>query len=85
MIFFRYHSDIPDDFMMTTMATLHQIALAVKEGGLTAPQLQFYERHQQQPDGTNATHNEANPEELTTVVMPMAHKQPCCPWFTCCM
>jgi hypothetical protein len=32
-----------------------------------------------------AAPGEYDPNVPSTVMMPMTHKQPCCPWFTCCL
>ena len=42
---FRFHCDIPDDFLFTSMATLDQLAQSAQLGTLTAEQKAFYEGH----------------------------------------
>lgn len=75
----RFHCDIPDDFLFTSQATLEQLALAVREGKLTAEQRALYEDTAQE----RAKPAEGDPNGSTTVIA-QSYKQPCCPWFTCC-
>ena len=42
---FRFHCDIPDDFLFTSMATLDQLAQSAQLGTLTPEQKAFYEGH----------------------------------------
>lgn len=82
----RFHTDIPDDFLFTSMATLEQLALSVHEGTLTSEQKAFYE-DQAAAEKTGAAEGgkkERDPNAPSTVIH-QSSKQPCCPWFTICM
>lgn len=84
----RFHCDIPDDFLFTAQATLEQLSLAVHEGKLTEAQRALYDDQQGADKAAGkggAPPGEYDPNIPSTVMMPMAHKQPCCPWFTCCL
>ena len=62
------------------MATLEQLTLSVQAGKLTDAQKHFYEGEHKNQAG-----QEHDPNAPSTVMMPEAQKQPCCPWFTWCM
>lgn len=69
----RFFCQVPDEFIFSTHCNLHELALAVHEGALTAEQKKRFnlgedgERH---GPGVEVVGN-----------MP---RQPLCPWFTCC-
>eukprot|EP00602_Paraphysomonas_sp_CaronLab_P007959 CAMPEP_0185034110 /NCGR_PEP_ID=MMETSP1103-20130426/23687_1 /TAXON_ID=36769 /ORGANISM="Paraphysomonas bandaiensis, Strain Caron Lab Isolate" /LENGTH=811 /DNA_ID=CAMNT_0027570633 /DNA_START=15 /DNA_END=2450 /DNA_ORIENTATION=+ len=67
----RFYCEFPDEFMFTQRATIHELAMAVKNGGLTSSQRMFLE-------SSSADPNEGG---TTTII---EQKQPFCPWFTCC-
>jgi hypothetical protein len=75
----RFHCDIPDDFLFTEQATLEQLTLAVHEGALTEPQRTAYD-----DTTTGRAKAVAHDPNAPSTVIPQSHKQPCCPWFTCC-
>ena len=86
-LFYRFYCDIPDDFLFTNQATLDQLALAVHEGKLTDAQKALYESGVGAAGAAHAGSEQEgeDPHMPSTVMMPMTHKQPCCPWFTCCL
>jgi acyl carrier protein len=69
-----YCENIPDEFLFTPLATLKEIATAVKEGSLTSEQRRRFDA------GAAAG---GDPTSTTVMAQP-SRKQPCCPWFTCC-
>lgn len=83
----RFHCDIPDDFLFTSMATLQQLAQSVHAGTLTPEQRAFYDDHAAADKATGADgkagSKERDPNAPSTVIM-QSNKQPCCPWFTIC-
>lgn len=68
----RYNgTSIPDEFMMTSLAHLNGVSLALKMGGLTAEQQQKYDNAMEGIQGDDD-------EEVEV------YKEPYCPWWTCC-
>mmetsp|Transcript_21259 Transcript_21259/g.29248 ORF Transcript_21259/g.29248 Transcript_21259/m.29248 type:complete len:86 (+) Transcript_21259:2449-2706(+) len=72
----RFFCDIPDEFFFTRLATLRALAEAVQAGGLTAEQKKLFEANE---DTAVDPHDPNRPSTI-----PITHKEPCCPWFTCC-
>jgi len=68
MRFFRFYTDIPDEFVFSKDSTISELAIAVQVGHLTNSQIN---RLQQM-----------NAKDDTVIVV--ANRQPLCPWFTCC-
>ena len=89
---YRFHTDIPDDFLFTNMATIRELSLSVHEGTLTAAQKEFYDgQAAAETQGGEAGKGakgkgkgERDPNAPSTVIH-QSNKQPCCPWFTICM
>jgi hypothetical protein len=91
----RYYCDIPDEFVFSNLATLSELAKAVKIGHLTADQKHRFEHiasaTHQLPPGEQANSN-ANPQNKNNTrgppnysnVVAAPPRQPLCPWFTCC-
>ena len=73
----RFHTDIPDEFLFTSSACLDQLAIAVQLGHLTEEQKRQFE------DSTAGRSNTSENNAPTTEMIQI--KQPCCPWFTCCL
>jgi hypothetical protein len=69
IVFIRFFCEFSDEFMFTPQATLRELAIAVKHGGLTESQLKVLEES-----------NDEGGEGRAEVV----EDAPLCPWFTCC-
>mmetsp|Transcript_23706 Transcript_23706/g.40341 ORF Transcript_23706/g.40341 Transcript_23706/m.40341 type:complete len:814 (-) Transcript_23706:256-2697(-) len=65
----RFFCEFSDEFMFTTHATLRELAIAVKNGGLTESQQKILDENPQD-DG------QGHPD--------VVEDAPLCPWFTCC-
>lgn len=93
---FRYHCDIPDEFVFSHLATLQELAKAVKAGHLTEDQKHRFEHqgggqaasgdleqsNNPKPGNTGAAGARGNQSVSNVVVV--NQRTPCCPWFTCC-
>mmetsp|Transcript_27246 Transcript_27246/g.45699 ORF Transcript_27246/g.45699 Transcript_27246/m.45699 type:complete len:908 (+) Transcript_27246:46-2769(+) len=85
----RFYADIPDDFLFTSIATLEQLAHAVKLGTLTESQRSQYEsaladhKINQNASNGDTKGNPQDPNAPSTVMV--QQNEPCCPWFTFCM
>ncbi len=69
------------------MATIYELSVAVKEGKLTAEQKLRFDNFQASSTtqaGAGAA-GAANPAQATGTTIVVSHRQPCCPWFTCCV
>lgn len=71
LLLFRFFCEFSDEFMFTPQATLRELAIAVKHGGLTPSQLKTLEESSGGGEG-----REGQAE--------VAEDPPLCPWFTCC-
>ena len=91
--FHRYYCDIPDEFVFSNLATLSELAQAVKIGHLTDDQKHRFEHvagathqlpagEQAAGGGTNQPNARNTPDYSNVVTSPP--RQPLCPWFTCC-
>ena len=78
----RYHCDIPDEFVFSPIATLKELAAAVKLGHLSDDQRQRYENVGASNPSHNINNNAAAGPRAEVVVV--NQRTPCCPWFTCC-
>ena len=83
--FGRFHTDIPDEFLFTSHATIVELAKTVKHGSLTEEQHQQFDTIQPSgnadADGNSDAPKGAVKGHTTTVI---EQRQPLCPWFTCC-
>lgn len=76
----RFYCELPDEFIFSAHCNLHQLALAVHEGGITIEQTRLMAAGEGLADGTEAP---GKPRAIAEVVGPLP-RQPLCPWFTCC-
>lgn len=83
----RFFADIPDEFVFSTMATIYELSVAVKEGKLTAEQKHRFDSFQASstPQAGAGAAGAANPAQAAGTTIVVSHRQPCCPWFTCCL
>jgi hypothetical protein len=81
---------LPDEFLLTNLATLNQLAKAVKIGQLTNDQQLQYDSSGEglselRPADTVEPSDKANKNnrnrKMSTII---EQKTPLCPWFTCC-
>lgn len=76
--------------MLTSLATLNELAIAAKHGTLTKDQMHNFENiHQSHEAHPNNNKNEGQDKgdkgaQGTTTTVPVNYRQPICPWFTCC-
>ncbi len=81
---YRYHCDLPDEFLFTSFATVTELAKAIKEGKLTSHQQGSFdavgtiEEKEGKKEGNLVFKGKA---AKTTII---EQKEPWCPWFTCC-
>jgi hypothetical protein len=85
----RFYCDIPDEYVFSNQATLKELAKAVKIGRLTDEQKHHFEGHpthntnDPKAAGGGSGNGHQHPPDYSNVVV-TPHRQPLCPWFTCC-
>lgn len=86
----KFHCELPDEFCFSAYCNLHELAISVHEGKMTAEQKQKFGFGE---EGAGAGHGDAggnkggNKGKGKGVEMVGGEKmpgQPLCPWFTCC-
>lgn len=69
----KFHCELPDEFIYSDTANIKQLSIAVKQGKLLPSQLEAFQNNTSIDTPANG------------VPIPAKVKQPCCPWFTCCI
>ena len=91
----RFFCEIPDEFLFTNLATLNELALAVKEGSrfysiqfiiflFSGCDLYIGSLTPSQKQRFESSAGAASVDAESPTTIPISHTEPWCPWFTCC-